>query len=69
MIIWSLQITDSEEVSKMTAVSETDSALAIKCLALCQALTDQGKAFNSLTICSTFSLSLDTNQAEGALRK
>ena len=53
----------------MTAVSETDSALAIKCLALCQALTDQGKAFNSLTICSTFSLSLDTNQAEGALRK
>ena len=54
----------------MTAVSETDSALAMKCLALCQALTDQGKAFNSLTICSlTFSLSLDTNQAEGALRK
>ena len=49
----------------MTAVGETDSSLAIKCLAFCQTLTDQGKAFNfSLTIGSTFSLSLDTRQKE-----
>ena len=44
----------------MTAVGESDSSLAIKCLDLCQALTGQGLAFNfSLTIGSSFSFSLD----------
>ena len=30
----------------MTALGEADSSLASQCLALCQALTSQGKAFN-----------------------
>ena len=45
----------------MAAVSENDSSLANKCLALCQALNSQGKAFKfSLTIGNTFSFSLDS---------
>ena len=63
MIIWSLQIVvvNSEEHKKMTAVVESDSSLASKCLDFCQALASQGNAFNfSLSIGSTFSFSLDT---------
>ena len=49
----------------MTALGEADSSLASQCLALCQALTSQGKAFNfSLNIGSTFSFSLDTRSKE-----
>ena len=49
----------------MTDVGETDSSLATKCLALCQALTSQGMVFNfSLNIGSTFSFSLDTKSKE-----
>ena len=45
----------------MAAVSENDSSLANKCLALCQALNNQGKAFKfSLTIGMSFSFSLDS---------
>ena len=44
----------------MTAVGESDSSLAIKCLDLCQTLVGQGLAFNfSLKIGSTFSFSLE----------
>ena len=47
----------------MTAVGDTDSSLAIKCLAFCQSLTNQGMEINfSLTISSTFSFSFDTRQ-------
>ena len=47
----------------MAAVSENDSSLANKCLALCQALNNQGKAFKfSLTISNTFSFSLDSRE-------
>ena len=63
LIIWSLQIVvvNSEEHKKMTAVVESDSSLASKCLDFCQALASQGNAFNfSLSIGSTFSFSLDT---------
>ena len=43
----------------MTAVGESDSTLATKCLDLCQTLAGQGLAFNfSLKIGSTFSFSL-----------
>ena len=49
----------------MTDVGEADSSLATQCLALCQALTSQGMAFNfSLSIGSTFSCSLDTRSKE-----
>ena len=49
----------------MTALCEADSSLASQCLALCQALTNQGKAFNfSLNIGSNFSFSLDTRSKE-----
>ena len=49
----------------MTDVGEADSSLATQCLALCQALTSQGMAFNfSLSIGSTFSFSLDTRSKE-----
>ena len=45
----------------MTAVGESDSSLASKCLDFCQALAGQGTVFNfSLSIGSTFSFSLDT---------
>ena len=41
----------------MTAVGDSDSSLAAKCLDLCQALAGQGLAFNfSLSIGSSFSL-------------
>ena len=44
----------------MTAVGESDSSLAAKCLDLCQVLAGQGLAFNfSLSIGSNFSFSLD----------
>ena len=47
----------------MAAVRENDSSLANKCLALCQALNNQGKAFKfSLTIGNTFSFSLDSGE-------
>ena len=45
----------------MAAVSENDSSLADKCLAFCQAMNSQGKAFKfSLSIGNTFSFSLDS---------
>ena len=45
----------------MATVDETNSSLATKCLAFCQALSSQGKAFQfSLNIGSTFSFTLDT---------
>ena len=54
----------------MTDVGETDSSLATKCLALCQALTSQGMVFNfSLNIGSTFSFSLDTKSKEALSSK
>ena len=44
-------------------MGDTDSSLAIKCLAFCQSLTNQGMEINfSLTISSTFSFSFDTRQ-------
>ena len=44
----------------MTAVGESDSSLAAKCLELCQTLAVQGLAFNfSLKIGSSYSFSLD----------
>ena len=49
----------------MATVDETDSSLATKCMAFCQALTSQGKAFQfSLNIGSTFSFTLDTRCKE-----
>ena len=49
----------------MTDAGENDSSLATQCLALCQALTSQGMAFNfSLSIGSSFSFSLDTKSKE-----
>ena len=52
----------------MTAVGESDSSLAAKCLDLCQALAGQGMAFNfSLSIGSTFSFSLDARGRGQAL--
>ena len=54
----------------MTDVGETDSSLATKCLALCQALTSQGMVFNfSLNIGSTFSFLLDTKSKEALSSK
>ena len=54
----------------MTDVGETDSSLATKCLALCQALTSQGMVFNfSLNIGSTFSFLLDTKRKEALSSK
>ena len=45
----------------MTAVGESDSSLASKCLEFCQTLSRQGKAFKfSLSIGSSFCFSLDT---------
>ena len=45
----------------MAAVSDVDPSLKSKCLELCQALVDKGTPFTfSLTIGSTFTLSLDT---------
>ena len=52
----------------MTAVDDSDSSLATKCLELCQTLVSQGKAFNlSISIGSTFSFSLDTREKVPAL--
>ena len=52
----------------MTAVGESDSSLAAKCLDLCQVLAGQGLAFNfSLSIGSTFSFSLDARGKGQAL--
>ena len=52
----------------MTAVGESDSSLAAKCLDLCQALAGEGLAFLfSLSISSTFSFSLDTRGKGPAL--
>ena len=49
----------------MATVDETDSSLATKCMAFCQALTNHGKAFQfSLNIGSTFSFTLDTRCKE-----
>ena len=42
---------------------EGDSALAIKCMDFCRALTSQGLAFSfSLSLVSNFSFSLDTRE-------
>ena len=47
----------------MTAVVDVDTSLASKCMDFCQALANQGQAFNfSLTITSGFSFSLDTRK-------
>ena len=47
----------------MALVGESDSSLASQCMALCQALNSQGKAFKfSFTIGNTFSFSLDTSE-------
>ena len=44
-----------------------DSSLASQCLAFCQALVSQGKAFSfSIKIDSTFSFSLDTRESSGS---
>ena len=52
----------------MTAVGESDSSLATKCLDLCQTLAHQGLAFNfSLKIGSTFSFSLEARDKGLAL--
>ena len=48
----------------MTDVGETDSSLAAKCLALCQALTSQGMVFNFSLNVGSFSFSLDTKSME-----
>ena len=50
----------------MCAVGEDSSSLASKCMDFCQALANQGEAFNfSLSIGSNFSFSLDTRSEEG----
>ena len=50
----------------MCAVGEDNSSLASKCMDFCQALANQGEAFNfSLSIGSNFSFSLDTRSEEG----
>ena len=52
----------------MTAVGESDSSLAAKCLDLCQVLAGQGLAFNfSLSIGSNFSFSLEARGKGQAL--
>ena len=52
----------------MTAVGESDSSLAAKCLDICQVLAGQGLAFNfSLSIGSNFSFSLDARGKGQAL--
>ena len=52
----------------MTAVDESDSSLAAKCLDICQVLAGQGVAFNfSLSIGSNFSFSLDARGKGQAL--
>ena len=52
----------------MTAVGESDSSLANKCLDLCQTLASQGKDFNfSISIGSAFSLSLNSRELVPAL--
>ena len=52
----------------MTAVDESDSSLAAKCLDICQVLAGQGLAFNfSLSIGSNFSFSLDARGKGQAL--
>ena len=57
---WSSRKSLIQKYNKMTAVGESDSAMAAKCLDFCQVLVGQGLAFNfSLSINSTFSFSLD----------
>ena len=52
----------------MTSVEEVDPSLRSKCLDLCQALVDKGTPFTfSLTIGSTFTLSLDTRGKESPM--
>ena len=47
----------------MTAACDVETSLASKCMDFCQALANQGQAFNfSLTITSGFSFSLDTRK-------
>ena len=57
-----------QKYSTMTAVGESDSSLAAKCLDICQVLAGQGVAFNfSLSIGSNFSFSLDARGKGQAL--
>ena len=57
-----------QKYTKMTAVDESDSSLAAKCLDICQVLAGQGLAFNfSLSIGSNFSFSLDARGKGQAL--
>ena len=57
-----------QKYTKMTAVGESDSSLAAKCLDLCQVLAGQGLAFNfSLSVGSTFSFSLEARGKGQAL--
>ena len=49
----------------MAAVAEVGSSLLSKCLDLCQALCNQGQAFNfSVTIGQDFTFSMDTRSKE-----
>ena len=51
----------------MTAAGDVDTSLASKCMDFCQALANQGQAFNfSLTIGPDFSFSLDTRRKAGS---
>ena len=50
--------------------SEDDLSLASQCLALCQTLAGQGKAFSfSITVGSTFSFSLDSKESASLPKK
>ena len=50
--------------------SEDDLSLASQCLALCQTLAGQGKAFSfSLTVSSTFTFSLDSKEVASLPKK
>ena len=54
-------------MTAVTAPNGEDSSLASQCLAFCQALASQGKAFSfSIKIDSTFSFSLDTRESSSS---
>ena len=62
----------SDILQKMSApiASEDDLSLASQCLALCQTLAGQGKAFSfSITVGSTFSFSLDSKESASLPKK
>ena len=62
----------SDILQKMSApnASEDDLSLASQCLALCQTLAGQGKAFSiSVTVGSTFTFSLDSKETASLPKK